>query len=85
MLLQNNLRFQQEHQNFTDKINQISNEKVKVEALRLLRELVAEVKRIDHGHQELNFQKQLPDGIDLTRNKLVKIRKQLVKILSESS
>lgn len=82
MLLQNNPRFQQEYQEFTNKINSISDLRTKSEAERLLRELVAEVKRIDHGHQELNFQKQLPDGIDLTRNKLSEIRKKLIKILN---
>lgn len=81
MLLQNNPKFQQEYKEFTDKINSLSNNKIKLEAQRLLRDLLSEVKRLDHNHSELNFQNQLPDSVSLTRNKLFEIRKNLKKLL----
>lgn len=80
-MLLKNPKFQQEYREFSEKINSLSNEKAKTEAQRLLKELVTEVRRLDHNHQELMFQRQLPDDIGQSRNKLTEIRKKIVKIL----
>lgn len=82
-MLQKNPRFQQEYREFSEKINLLSNEKAKLEAQKLMRDLVTEVKRLDHSHQELNFQRQLPDDIGHSRNKLTEIRKKISKILND--
>ena len=80
-MLQKNQRFLNEYQVFSNKIKLLPDEDTKNEAERLLKDLVAEVVRLDQNYQELAFNRQLPDNINQCRDNLLQIRKKLYKIL----
>jgi hypothetical protein len=53
------------------------NEQDKIEATRLLNDLIFAVKNMDNMYVEMVYAKQLPTQGDEMRNKIVSIRKQL--------
>ena len=60
MLLSKNQRFIAEHNEFSEKIARISNDKVKTECLALLRELTTLVQEIDKNHADISITIKMP-------------------------
>lgn len=76
-------RFQQEYKQWSDKINQISEEKTKLELTRLLTQLVNEVRKIDSHHNEMLGRTSLDMTINETRKNISDLRKKIHKKLQE--
>ncbi len=76
-LLQKSSRFQQDHERYLAKIEQIPEGEFKREVKELLNKLVAEVRKLDTMHMEMIYTKQMPSmGSDMKQN-IVAIRKKL--------
>lgn len=80
MILQKTERFQKDIKEYTAAIEKLPEGHEKLEAKRLLNELVHEVKNMDNMFLDMVYAKQLPSlGSDI-KNKIVEIRKSLDKI-----
>ena len=82
MQLQNNTRFQEEYQLFYDKLQLVTDTSVKLAAEQLLRELVQETRNLDTQHYELPIKKPSADGFNISRSKIITIRKKLALLLN---
>lgn len=79
----NSERFQKEYKEFQEKVGKINDPKIKTDASALLSQLVAEVKAIDNGHQEMFTGSKLPSNLSDHRLGLTSIRKKLIAKLTE--
>ena len=78
-------RFQEEYQGYKEKIKKISNDSAKKELDILLNKLVNEVKMLDGFHQQMLSNKTLPIGASDAKNRIVELRKAIVKKIEECS
>jgi hypothetical protein len=76
-MLQNTERFKTDLARYRESIDNISNEKEKLEATRLLNDLIHEVKNMDNMYVDMVYAKQLPTMGNEIRDKIGSIRKQL--------
>lgn len=76
-------KFKTEVDNFNKKIESITNENIKTELTGLLRKLIHEVRLIDTQHQELFYGKKLSSTVSDNRQRILEIRKKLVKRISD--
>jgi hypothetical protein len=76
-MLQNTERFKNDLARYRESIDSISNEKEKLEATRLLNDLIHEVKNMDNMYVDMVYAKQLPTMGNEIRDKIGSIRKQL--------
>jgi len=76
-MLQNTERFKNDIRQYSDAIDQISNEQEKLTAKKLLNDLINEVKNMDNMYVDMIYAKQLPTMGNEMRDKIASIRKQL--------
>jgi len=76
-MLQRTERFQSDVDRYRKFIEGISNEQEKLEATRLLNDLIHEVKNMDNMYVDMVYANQLPTMGNEIRSKIVSIRKQL--------
>jgi hypothetical protein len=77
MSLQQSERFQNDVKKYIEIINNIPVEQTKLEAKRLLNDLIYEVKNMDNMYTDMVYGKQLPTMGNEMRDKIRSIRKQL--------
>ena len=77
MILQNTERFQTEVKHYNEAINQMPEGQPRLEAKRLLNDLIHEVKNMDHMYMDMVYARQLPTMGNDMRSKIVDIRKKL--------
>ena len=80
-MLQQADRFQTDVKKYNEAIEKIAEEQTKLEAKRLLNDLVYEVKNMDNMYVDMVYAKQLPTIGNEIREKIVGLRKQLNKKL----
>lgn len=82
--LQGNSRYNQDMMKFSETIDSIENEKIKNQALDLLRKLQNETRNIDTSHERLfvSAQSSRTDALVSSRKNLITFRKELEKLLS---
>lgn len=76
-MLQQTERFQTDVSQYRERIDKIVDEQDKLEATRLLNDLIYEVKNMDNMYMDMVFSKQLPSMGGELKNKIVSIRKKL--------
>jgi hypothetical protein len=76
-MLQQAERFQNDVKNYNEAIEKIVHEQEKLEAKRLLNDLIYEVKNMDNMYVDMVYAKQLPIMGNEIRDKIVSIRKKL--------
>jgi hypothetical protein len=76
-MLQQTERFQTDVKRYRAHIDKMINEQDKIEATRLLNDLIFAVKNMDNMYVEMVYAKQLPTQGNEMRNKIVEIRKKL--------
>ena len=76
-MLQNTERFKNDLARYNDAIDKIVNEQEKLEAKKLLNDLIYEVKNMDNMYLDMIYAKQLPTMGNEMRDKISAIRKQL--------
>lgn len=76
-MLQQTNRFQNDVKRYNELIEQVSNEQEKLEAKRLLNDLIYEVKNMDNMYVDMVYAKQLPTMGNEMRDKIGSIRKKL--------
>ncbi len=70
-------RFLDEYKKWNEKISKIKEEDKKAEMIRLMHQLVAEVKKLDTQHDELLIKPSLNSSVDETRQTLTSIRRKI--------
>lgn len=78
-------RFQNDYKKYKEQIDQITNESVKSEAEKLLKELVQTVKRMDAMHLEMIFNKTISTLGTEMRENIIDVRKRLDRLLKETT
>jgi hypothetical protein len=76
-MLQQTERFQTDVKRYRENIDKLINEQDKLEATRLLNDLIFAVKNMDNMYVEMVYAKQLPTQGNEMRDKIVEIRKKL--------
>ena len=76
-------RFQTEYKMYNDRINNISDETVQVQATTLLKSLINEVKKLDGQHQEMFSGNQLPTALGDSRGSIITLRKKIDTMLKD--
>ena len=76
-MLQQTERFQTDVRQYRENIDKLINEQDKIEATRLLNDLIFAVKNMDNMYVEMVYAKQLPTQGNELRSKIVEIRKKL--------
>ena len=76
-MLQNTERFKNDVKRYNEIIDSISNDQEKLEAKRLLNDLIYEVKNMDNMYVDMIYAKQLPTMGNEMREKILGIRKKL--------
>ena len=76
-MLQQANRFQADVKKYNEAIEKIVHEQEKLEAKRLLNDLIYEVKNMDNMYVDMVYAKQLPTMGNEMRDKIGSIRKQL--------
>jgi hypothetical protein len=76
-MLQQTERFQTDVSRYREQIDKMVNEQDKLEATRLLNDLIYEVKNMDSMYMDMVFSKQLPSMGGELKNKIISIRKKL--------
>ena len=84
-MLQRTERFQNDVKRYNEIIDGISNEQEKLEAKRLLNDLIYEVKNMDNMYVDMVYANQLPTMGNDMRTKIVEIRKKLDAKLKSST
>lgn len=77
MMLQKTERFQNDVKQYSERIEKLPEGQQKLEAKRLLNDLVYEVKNMDNMYFDMVYAKQLPSLGSEMRDKIISIRKQL--------
>ena len=80
-MLQQADRFQQDVKKYTEVIDRMDDGQAKLEAKRLLNDLIYEVKNMDNMYIDMVYANQLPTMGSEMREKIVGLRKQLNKKL----
>lgn len=78
-MLQQTERFQTDVRQYRESIDKLINEQDKLEAARLLNDLIFAVKNMDNMYVEMVYAKQLSAQGNEMRTKIVEIRKKLDK------
>lgn len=81
--LENNPRFQQEYNDWQQRISQIDNMRIKAELEQELLKLLKEVRRLDTSHKNVISKNTIPDAVNDSRDSLLKIRKKIAKTLDD--
>jgi hypothetical protein len=76
-MLQRTERFQNDVKQYTETISKMSDEKEKLEATRLLNDLIYEVKNMDNMYVDMVYAKQLASLGNEMKDKIGSIRKKL--------
>jgi glycine cleavage system regulatory protein len=76
-------KFQNEYNQYQDKIEKITDLSTRNQAMTLLKTLAAEVKNLDSQHQDMFSGNQIPMGLGDARSNIVAVRKQLEKICKD--
>ena len=76
-MLHNTERFKNDVTRYTAAIDRMANEQEKLEATRLLNDLIYEVKNMDNMYIDMVYAKQLPTMDNEMRDKIMSIRKKL--------
>jgi len=76
-MLQQANRFQNDVKKYNEAIEKITEEQEKLEAKRLLNDLIHEVKNMDNMYVDMVYAKQLPTMGNEMRDKIGSIRKKL--------
>jgi len=76
-MLQRTERFQSDVDRYRKSIESMSNEQAKLEANKLLNNLIYEVKNMDNMYVDMVYANQLPTQGNEMRDKIASIRKQL--------
>ena len=76
-MLQQTERFQTDVNRYRENIDKLINEQDKLEATRLLNDLIFAVKNMDNMYVEMVYAKQLPAQGNEMRDKIRSIRKKL--------
>ena len=76
-MLQQADRFQNDIKKYNEAIEKIAEEQTKLEAKRLLNDLVYEVKNMDNMYVDMVYAKQLPTIGNEIRDKIGSLRKKL--------
>ena len=77
MMLQKSERFQNDVKQYSERIEKLPDGQQKLEAKRLLNDLIYEVKNMDNMYLDMVYAKQLPSLGSEMRDKIISIRKQL--------
>jgi hypothetical protein len=80
-MLQQAERFQTEVKQYSETISKMPDGQQKLEATRLLNDLIYEVKNMDNMYVDMVYAKQLPSLGNEFRDKIGSIRKQLASKL----
>lgn len=80
-MLQSNERFQKDVSTYNEIINSMADSHEKLEAKKLLNDLIYEVKNIDNMFLDMVYSKQLPSLGNEFKQKIVVIRKKLDSIV----
>ena len=83
-MLQQTERFQTDVKRYRAHIDNMINEQDRVEATRLLNDLIFEVKHMDNMYVEMVYSKQLPTQGNEIRDKIVSIRRKLDNKINSS-
>lgn len=84
MMLQRTERFQQDVKDYLKKIDNMPDGQDKLEAKKLLNDLIYEVKNMDNMYMDMVYAKQLPSLGNDIRDKILSIRKSLNNCLKIS-
>ena len=76
-------RFQREYKEFSSRINQVNDLKLKTDLELELNKLLNEVKKIDANHINVMSKNTLSDMVDESRFYIAEIRKKLSKSLAD--
>jgi hypothetical protein len=76
-MLQRTERFQNDVTQYNERISKMSDEKEKLEATRLLNDLIYEVKNMDNMYVDMVYAKQLASLGNEMKDKIGSIRKKL--------
>jgi hypothetical protein len=77
MLLEDNERFQKDVKRYSDAIEGINDPQAKLEAKRLLNDLIYEVKKMDNMYMDMIYSRQISTMGSEMRDRIVSIRKRL--------
>lgn len=80
-LIQNHPRFKQDFETFKSKIELLENENDRLEADKLLKDLVITVKKMDNMYLDMVYSRQLSSLGNELRDKINDIRRQLTNKL----
>ena len=81
--LLNSERFQKEYAVYRSRINNITNQDVRIHAEMLLRNLVNEIKKFDTQHQEMLTANKISLELNDVRNGMLSIRKKINTLLKD--
>ena len=84
-MLQQADRFQNDIKKYNEAIEKIAEGQTKLEATRLLNDLIYEVKNMDNMYVDMVYAKQLPTIGNEIRDKIRSIRKQLDNKIKSNS
>lgn len=76
-MLQKTERFQSDIKHYTSIIDALPDGQKKLEAKKLLNDLIYEVKNMDNMYLDMIYAKQLPTVGNEMRDKIISVRKQL--------
>ena len=82
-MLQRAERFQTDIKHYREAIDKITDAGAKLQAEKLLNNLISEVKKLDLTFTEMVYQKQLPSQGSEIREKITTLRKQLANKISK--
>lgn len=77
MLLTKNERFQADVKRYTEGIERLTNDQAKLEAKKLLNDLIYEVQNMDNMYMDMVYSKQLPSLGNDMKEKITSLRKAL--------
>jgi gas vesicle protein len=81
--LSQNKVFKQEYEHFQNKINMITDDKIKNELQDLLSRLAYNVKKIDDQHNEFTISNKLPTFMSDIRSEINDVRRKLMTRISD--
>lgn len=82
MQLSKSRRFQEDLNNFKNKLASVDNEKIKKEVEALISKLIGAVNDIDYNHQQLIIQNRLPLDNNDSKTRIAEIRNEIIKKLA---
>ncbi len=76
-MLQRTQRFQEDVKRYTEQIEKLPDGQTKLEAKKLLNDLIYEVKNMDNMYMDMVYSKQLPSLGNELKDNIISIRKKL--------